>query len=312
MRKTKPVEEIDIINNEKMMQYIQAMNTITDGGNFDASDPILVKPFFVFPKDQDDVSSRLEMRAYENGENYMPTTDITQGMLAHAASWADAMNVLAPSGPNWKETRISNDIRTLTGRSVRMAINARLNYFINNALNILAREILYALMEDTEVAEKMKNDHGIPASIGNDLIHNLYDITATIEETFASDTKKQPVYDNLLLLSNKSTDGTLDQNMLKESQKIAVASVAATNLTANAANITYNTLYRYLTVSFGPEKLQQLAESLTGPFIGFRNTIKDCYLQIFDDIKGFNIDINPSNISLYVSGPCDKGDDYDE
>lgn len=312
MRKTKPVEEIDIINNEKMMQYIQAMNTITDGGNFDASDPILVKPFFAFPKDQDDVSSRLEMRAYENGENYMPTTDITQGMLAHAASWADAMNVLAPSGPNWKETRISNDIRTLTGRSVRMAINARLNYFINNALNILVREILYALMEDTEVAEKMKNDHGIPASIGNDLIHNLYDITATIGETFASDTKKQPVYDNLLLLSNKSTDGTLDQNMLKESQKIAVASVAATNLTANAANITYNTLYRYLTVSFGPEKLQQLAESLTGPFIGFRNTIKDCYLQIFDDIKGFNIDINPSNISLYVSGPCDKGDDYDE
>lgn len=312
MRKTKPVEEIDIINNEKMMQYIQAMHTITDGGNFDASDPILVKPFFVFPKDQDDVSSRLEMRAYENGENYMPTTDITQGMLAHAASWADAMNVLAPSGPNWKETRISNDIRTLTGRSVRMAINARLNYFINNALNILVREILYALMEDTEVAEKMKNDHGIPASIGNDLIHNLYDITATIGETFASDTKKQPVYDNLLLLSNKSTDGTLDQNMLKESQKIAVASVAATNLTANAANITYNTLYRYLTVSFGPEKLQQLAESLTGPFIGFRNTIKDCYLQIFDDIKGFNIDINPSNISLYVSGPCDKGDDYDE
>lgn len=312
MRKTKPVEEIDIINNEKMMQYIQAMNTITDGGNFDASDPILVKPFFVFPKDQDDVSSRLEMRAYENGENYMPTTDITQGMLAHAASWADAMNVLAPSGPNWKETRISNDIRTLTGRSVRMAINARLNYFINNALNILVREILYALMEDTEVAEKMKNDHGIPASIGNDLIHNLYDITATIGETFASETKKQPVYDNLLLLSNKSTDGTLDQNMLKESQKIAVASVAATNLTANAANITYNTLYRYLTVSFGPEKLQQLAESLTGPFIGFRNTIKDCYLQIFDDIKGFNIDINPSNISLYVSGPCDKGDDYDE
>ena len=192
-----------------------------------------------------------------------------------------------------------------------MAIHARLNYFINNALNILAREILYALMEDTEVAEKMKNDHGIPASIGNDLIHNLYDITATIGETFISDTK-QPVSDNLLLLSNKNTDGTLDQNMLKESQKIAVASVAATNLTANATNIVYNTLYRYLTVQFGPEKLQQLAESLTGPFIGFRNTIKDCYLQIFDDIKGFNIDINPSNLSLYVTGPCDKGDDYDE
>lgn len=312
MRKTKPVEETNLINNEKMMQYIHALNTITDGGDFDASNPILVKPFFVFPKDQDDVSTRLEMHGYESEENYMPTTDITQGMLAHAASWADAMNVLAPSGPNWKETRISNDIRTLTGRSVRMAINARLNYFINNALNILVREILYALMEDTEVAEKMKNDHGIPASIGNDLIHNLYDITATIGETFVSDTKKQPVYDNLLLLSNKSTDGTLDQNMLKESQKIAVASVAATNLTANATNIAYNTLYRYLTVSFGPEKLQQLAESLTGPFIGFRNTIKDCYLQIFDDIKGFNIDINPSNISLYVSGPCDKGDDYDE
>lgn len=312
MRKTKPVEETNLINNEKMMQYIHAVNTITDGGDFDATNPILVKPFFVFPKDQDDVSTRLEMHAYESEENYMPTTDITQGMLAHAASWADAMNVLAPSGPNWKETRISNDIRTLTGRSVRMAINARLNYFINNALNILVREILYVLMEDTEVAEKMKNDHGIPASIGNDLIHNLYDITATIGETFASDTKKQPVYDNLLLLSNKSTDGTLDQNMLKESQKIAVASVAATNLTANATNITYNTLYRYLTVSFGPEKLQQLAESLTGPFIGFRNTIKDCYLQLFDDIKGFNIDINPSNISLYVAGPCDKGDDYDE
>lgn len=299
-------------DDEKMLQYMQAVNTITDGGDFDATNPILVKPFFVFPKDPDDVSTRLEMRAYESEENYMPTTDITQGMLGHAASWADAMNVLAPSGPNWKETRISNDIRTLTGRSVRMAINARLNYFINNALNILVREILYALMEDTEVAEKMKNDHGIPASIGNDLIHNLYDITATIGETFASDTKKQPVYDNLLLLSNKSTDGTLDQNMLKESQKIAVASVAATNLTANATNITYNTLYRYLTVSFGPEKLQQLAESLTGPFIGFRNTIKDCYLQLFDDIKGFNIDINPSNISLYVAGLCDKGDDYDE
>ncbi len=311
MRKMRPVKKNNK-DDEKMLQYMQAVNTITDGGDFDATNPILVKPFFVFPKDPDDVSTRLEMRAYESEENYMPTTDITQGMLGHAASWADAMNVLAPSGPNWKETRISNDIRTLTGRSVRMAINARLNYFINNALNILVREILYALMEDTEVAEKMKNDHGIPASIGNDLIHNLYDITATIGETFASDTKKQPVYDNLLLLSNKSTDGTLDQNMLKESQKIAVASVAATNLTANATNITYNTLYRYLTVSFGPEKLQQLAESLTGPFIGFRNTIKDCYLQLFDDIKGFNIDINPSNISLYVAGLCDKGDDYDE
>lgn len=311
MKKMRPVEKN---NNDKetMLKYVQAMNTITDGGDFDASDPILVKPFFVFPKDQDDVSSRLEMRAYESEENYMPTTDITQGMLAHAALWADAMTVLAPNGPTWKDNIISNDIRTLTSRSVRMAINARLNYFINNALNILVREILYALMEDTEVAEKMKNDHGIPASIGNDLIHNLYDITATIGETFASDTKKQPVYDNLLLLSNKNTDGTLDQNMLKESQKIAVASVAATNLTANATNIVYNTLYRYLTVQFGPEKLQQLAESLTGPFIGFRNTIKDCYLQIFDDIKGFNIDINPSNLSLYITGPCDKCDDYDE
>lgn len=311
MRKMRPVEKN---NNDKetMLKYVQAMNTITDGGDFDASDPILVKPFFVFPKDQDDVSSRLEMRAYESEENYMPTTDITQGMLAHAASWADAMTVLAPNAPTWKDNRISNDIRTLTSRSVRMAINARLNYFINNALNILAREILYALMEDTEVAEKMKNDHGIPASIGNDLIHNLYYITATIGETFISDTKKQPVSDNLLLLSNKNTDGTLDQNMLKESQKIAVASVAATNLTANATNIVYNTLYRYLTVQFGPEKLQQLAESLTGPFIGFRNTIKDCYLQIFDDIKGFNIDINPSNLSLYITGPCDKCDDYDE
>lgn len=311
MRKMRPVEKN---NNDKetMLKYVQAMNTITDGGDFDASDPILVKPFFVFPKDQDDVSSRLEMRAYESEENYMPTTDITQGMLAHAALWADAMTVLAPNAQTWKDNRISNDIRTLTSRSVRMAINARLNYFINNALNILAREILYALMEDTEVAEKMKNDHGIPASIGNDLIHNLYDITATIGETFTSDTKKQPVSDNLLLLSNKNTDGTLDQNMLKESQKIAVASVAATNLTANATNIVYNTLYRYLTVQFGPEKLQQLAESLTGPFIGFRNTIKDCYLQIFDDIKGFNIDINPSNLSLYITGPCDKCDDYDE
>ena len=311
MRKTKPEEEIDIINNEKMMQYIQAMNTITDGGDFDASDPILVKPFFVFPKDQDDVSSRLEMRAYENGENYMPTTDITPGMLAHAASWAGAMTVLAPNGTTWKDNRLSNDIRTLTSRSVTMAINARLNYFINNALNILVREILYALMEDTEVAEKTKNDHGISASIGNDLIHNLYDITATIGETFISDIK-QPVSDNLLLLPNKNTDGTLDQNMLKESQKVAVASVAATNLTAAATNIVYNVLYRYLTVPFGPEKLQQLAESLTGPFIGFRNTIKDCYLQIFDDIKGFNIDINPSNLYLYITGPRDKGDDYDE
>lgn len=311
MRKMRPVEKN---NNDKetMLKYVQAMNTITDGGDFDASDPILVKPFFVFPKDQDDVSSRLEMRAYESEENYMPTTDITQGMLAHAASWVDAMTVLAPNAKTWKDKRISNDIRTLTSRSVRMAINARLNYFINNALNILVREILYALMEDTEVAEKMKNDNGIPASIGNDLIHNLYDITATIGETFTSDTKKQPVSDNLLLLSNKNTDGTLDQNMLKESQKIAVASVAATNLTANATNIVYNTLYRYLTVQFGPEKLQQLAESLTGPFIGFRNTIKDCYLQIFDDIKGFNIDINPSNLSLYITGPCDKCDDYDE
>lgn len=311
MRKMRPVEKN---NNDKetMLKYVQAMNTITDGGDFDASDPILVKPFFVFPKDQDDVSSRLEMRAYESEENYMSTTDITQGMLAHAASWADAMTVLAPNAQTWKDNRISNDIRTLTSRSVRMAINARLNYFINNALNILVREILYVLMEDTEVAEKMKNDHGIPASIGNDLIHNLYDITATIGETFTSDTKKQPVNDNLLLLSNKNTDGTLDQNMLKESQKIAVASVAATNLTANATNIVYNTLYRYLTVQFGPEKLQQLAESLTGPFIGFRNTIKDCYLQIFDDIKGFNIDINPSNLSLYITGPCDKCDDYDE
>lgn len=310
MRKMRPVEKN---NNDKetMLKYVQAMNTITDGGDFDASDPILVKPFFVFPKDQDDVSSRLEMRAYESEENYMPTTDITQGMLAHAALWADAMTVLAPNTTTWKDKRISNDIRTLTSRSVRMAINARLNYFINNALNILVREILYALMEDTEVAEKMKNDHGIPASIGNDLIHNLYDITATIGETFTSDTKKQPVSDNLLLLSNKNTDGTLDQNMLKESQKIAVASVAATNLTANATNIVYNTLYRYLTVQFGPEKLQQLAESLTGPFIGFRNTIKDCYLQIFDDIKGFNIDIDPSNLSLYITGPC-KCDDYDE
>lgn len=311
MRKMRPVEKN---NNDKetMLKYVQAMNTITDGGDFDASDPILVKPFFVFPKDQDDVSSRLEMRAYESEENYMPTTDITQGMLAHAALWADAMTVLAPNAQTWKDKRISNDIRTLTSRSVRMAINARLNYFINNALNILVREILYALMEDTEVAEKMKNDHGIPASIGNDMIHNLYNITSTIGETFTSDTKKQPVSDNLLLLSNKNTDGTLDQNMLKESQKIAVASVAATNLTANATNIVYNTLYRYLTVQFGPEKLQQLAESLTGPFIGFRNTIKDCYLQIFDDIKGFNIDINPSNLSLYITGPCDKGDDYDE
>ena len=310
MRKMRPVEKN---NNDKetMLKYVQAMNTIADGGDFDASDPILVKPFFVFPKDQDDVSSRLEMRAYESEENYMPICDITQGMLAHAASWADAMTVLAPNAQTWKDNRISNDIRTLTSRSVRMAIHARLNYFINNALNILAREILYALMEDTEVAEKMKNDHGISASIGNDLIHNLYDITATIGETFISDTK-QPVSDNLLLLSNKNTDGTLDQNMLKESQKIAVASVAATNLTANATNIVYNTLYRYLTVQFGPEKLQQLAESLTGPFIGFRNTIKDCYLQIFDDIKGFNIDINPSNLSLYITGPCDKCDDYDE
>lgn len=312
MRKTKPVEETNIINNEKMMQYIHAMNTITDGGDFDASNPILVKPFFVFPKDQDDVSTRLEMRAYESEENYMPTTDITQGMLAHAALWADAMNVLAPSGPNWKETGISNDIRTLTGRSVRTAIHARLNYFINNALNILAREILYTVSVDEDVAERFKKSHYLMTNIADELIANFYNITTTVDDTFTEGSNKQPVYDNLLLLSNKSTDGTLDQNMLKESQKVAVASVAATNLTAVATNIVYNVLYRYLTIPFGPEKLQQLAESLTGPFIGFRNTIKDCYLQLFDDIKGFNIDINPSNISLYVAGPCDKGDDYDE
>ena len=312
MRKTKPVEETNIINNEKMMQYIHAINTITDGGDFDASNPILVKPFFVFPKDQDDVSTRLEMRAYESEENYMPTTDITQGMLAHAALWADAMNVLAPSGPNWNETRISNDIRTLTGRSVRAAIHARLNYFINNALNILAREILYTVSVDEEVAERFKKSHYLMTNIADELITNFYDITTTVDDTFTVGSNKQPVYDNLLLLSNKSTDGTLDQNMLKESQKAAVASVAATNLTAVATNIVYNVLYRYLTIPFGPEKLQQLAESLTGPFIGFRNTIKDCYLQLFNDIKGFNIDINPANISLYVAGPCDKGDDYDE
>ena len=311
MKKMIPVEKN---NNDKetMLKYIQAMNTITDGGDFDVNDPILVKPFFVFPKDQDDVSSRLEIRAYENGANYMPTTDITQGMLAHAASWAGAMTVLAPSGPNWKETRISNDIRTLTARSVRMAINARLNYFINNALNILVREILYTISVDKEVAEIFEERHYIMTNIADELVANFYGMTAFIGDTFPTDTNKQPVYDNLLLLPNKNTDGTLDQNMLKESQKVAVASVAATNLTAAATNIVYNILYRYLTIPFGPEKLQQLAESLTGPFVGFRNTIKDCYLQIFDDIKGFDIDINPSNISLYVTGPCDKGGDYDE
>lgn len=310
MIEMRPVEKN---NNDKetMIKYIQAMNTITDGGEFDPSNPILVKPFFVFPKDQNDVSTRLEMRAYESEENYMPTTDITQGMLAHAALWADAMNVLAPSGPNWKETRISNDIRTLTGRSVRTAIHARLNYFINNALNILAREILYTVSVDEEVAERFKKSHYLMTNIADELVANFYDMTTSIGDNFPTSTK-QPVYDNLLFLPNKNTDGTLDQNMLKESQKVAVASVAATNLTAAATNIVYNILYRYLTIPFGPEKLQQLAESLTGPFIGFRNTIKDCYLQIFDDIKGFNIDINPSNISLYVSEPCDKGDDYDE
>lgn len=312
MRKTKPVEETNIINNEKMMQYIHAMNTITDGGDFDASNPILVKPFFVFPKDQDDVSTRLEMRAYESEENYMPTTDITQGMLAHAASWAGAMTVLAPNGPTWKDNRLSNDIRTLTSRSIRMAINARLNYFINNALNILVREILYTISIDKEVAKIFEERHYVMTNIADELVANFYDMTTSIGDTFPTDTNKQPVYDNLLFLPNKNTDGTLDQNMLKESQKVAVASVAATNLTAAATNIAYNVLYRYLTIPFGPEKLQQLAESLTGPFIGFRNTIKDCYLQLFDDIKGFNIDINPSNISLYVAGPCDKGDDYDE
>lgn len=310
MREMRPVEKN---NNDKetMIKYIQAMNTITDGGEFDASDPILVKPFFVFPKDQDDVSSRLEIRAYESNENYMPTTDITQGMLAHAASWAGAMTVLAPNAPTWKDHRISNDIRTLTGRSIRMAINARLNYFINNALNILVREILYTISIDKEVAEIFEKSHYVMTNIADELVANFYDMTTSIGDNFPTSTK-QPVYDNLLFLPNKNTDGTLDQNMLKESQKVAVASVAATNLTAAATNIVYNILYRYLTIPFGPEKLQQLAESLTGPFIGFRNTIKDCYLQIFDDIKGFNIDINPSNISLYVSGPCDKGDDYDE
>lgn len=312
MRKVKPVEETNIVNNEKMLQYMRAMNTITDGGDFDASNPILVKPFFVFPKEQDDVSTRLEMRAYESEENYMPTTDITQGMLAHAASWADAMNVLAPNGSTWKESRISNDIRTLTSRSVRTAIHARLNYFINNALNILAREVLYTVSVDKEVAERFEKSHYLMTNIADELIANFYDITTTVDDTFAVGSNKQPVYDTLLLLPNKNTDGTLEQNMLKESQKVAVASVAATNLTAVATNIVYNVLYRYLTIPFGPEKLQQLAESLTGPFIGFRNTIKDCYLQIFDDIKGFNIDIDPSNLSLYVTGPCDKCDNYDE
>lgn len=312
MRKMRPVEKNNN-DEEKMLQYMQAMNTITDGGDFDASNPILAKPFFVFPKDQEDVSTRLEMRAYESEENYMPTTDITQGMLAHAASWADAMNVLAPQGSTWKEQRISNDIRTLTSKSARMAIHARLNYFINNALNILAREILYTISVDKEVAERFKKSHYLMTNIADELVANFYDITTTFGDTFVSDTtKKQPVYDTLLLLPNKNTDGTLDQNMLKESQKVAVASVAATNLTAVATNIVYNVLYRYLTIPFGPEKLQQLAESLTGPFIGFRNTIKDCYLQIFDDITGFNIDIDPSNLSLYITGPCDKCEDYDE
>ena len=311
MRKMRPVEKNNN-DDEKMLQYMQAMNTITDGGDFDASNPILVKPFFVFPKDQNDVSTRLEMRAYESEENYMPTTDITQGMLAHAAQWADAMNVLAPSAPNWKEQRISNDIRTLTSKSVRMAIHTRLNYFINNALNILAREILYTISVDEEVAERFKKSHYLMTNIADELITNFYDITTTIVDTFTVGADKQPVYDNLLLLSNKNTDGTLEQNVLKESQKVAVASVAATNLTALATNIVYNVLYRYLTIPFGPEKLQQLAESLTGPFIGFRNTIKDCYLQLFDDITGFNIDIDPSNLSLYTKGLCDKCDDYDE
>lgn len=311
MRKMRPVEKN---NNDKetMLKYVQAMNTITDGGDFDASDPILVKPFFVFPKDQDDVSSRLEMRAYESEENYMPTTDITQGMLAHAALWADAMTVLAPNASTWKDNRISNDIRTLTSRSVRMAIHARLNYFINNALNILSREILYTIAVDKEVVKIFKESNYIMTNIADELVANFYDITTSMGDAFTIGTDKQPVSDTLLLLPNKNTDGTLDQNMLKESQKVAVASVAATNLTATAANIVYNILYRHLTIPFGPEKLQQLAESLTGPFIGFRNTIKDCYLQIFDDIKGFNIDINPSNLSLYVTGLCDKGDDYDE
>lgn len=311
MRKMRPVEKN---NNDKetMLKYVQAMNTITDGGDFDASDPILVKPFFVFPKDQDDVSSRLEMRAYESDGNHMPTTDITQGMLQHAASWAGAMNVLAPQCSKWKELSISNDIRTLTSRSVRMAIYARLNYFINNALNILSREILYTIAVDKEVAKIFKESNYIMTNIADELVANFYDITTSMGDTSIIGTNKQPVYDTLLLLPNKNTDGTLDQNMLKESQKVAVASVAATNLTAAAANIVYNILYRHLTIPFGPEKLQQLAESLTGPFIGFRNTIKDCYLQIFDDIKGFNIDINPSNLSLYVTESCDRGDDYDE
>lgn len=311
MKKMRPVEENNN-DNEKMLKYIQAMNTISDGGDFDANNPILVKPFFTSPKDQNDVSTRLEMRAYESDGNCMPTTDITQGMLQHAASWAEAMNVLAPQCSKWKELSISNDIRTLTSRSVRMAIYARLNYFINNALNILSREILYTIAVDKEVAEIFKKSDYIMTNIADELVANFYDITTSMGDAFTIGTDKQPVYDTLLLLPNKNTDGTLDQNMLKESQKVAVASVAATNLTAVAANIVYNTLYRHLTIPFGPEKLQQLAESLTGPFIGFRNTIKDCYLQIFDDIKGFNIDINPSNVSLNVIGLRDKGDDYDE
>lgn len=311
MGKMRPVKENNN-DNEKMLKYIQAMNTISDGGDFDANNPILVKPFFTSPKDQNDVSTRLEMRAYESDGNCMPTTDITQGMLQHAASWAEAMNVLAPNSTTWKDNRISNDIRTLTSRSVRMAINTRLNYFINNALNILAREILYTIAVDKEVAKIFKESNYIMTNIADELVANFYDITTSMGDAFTIGTDKQPVSDTLLLLPNKNTDGTLDQNMLKESQKVAVASVAATNLTATAANIVYNILYRHLTIPFGPEKLQQLAESLTGPFIGFRNTIKDCYLQIFDDIKGFNIDINPSNLNLYVTGLCDKGDDYDE
>lgn len=277
----------------------EALITMDGFGKFDAT--MMAKPIFFIPKDPNNMGSRMENECYSNFDEYADE-EITQMMMVRSAGWPDAIKSLTHMATNNPmDNNVYNCIRRTTANTIEAVTEARLNYFINNALNILITEILTILNDNKVISDIIENRKDIAPSIGDGIINGLYDITKNLNiykneyGTKFGPIISDPVILHLIMQCKKDSNHNNEavDNIL--AQVFASADITAMNLTAFASNHVYNVLYRNLSIFVGPDFLQELASDLTPAFIGFRNTIHTAYNELYAEIAGCDHNIDPKN-----------------
>lgn len=282
-------------------------------GESDTFDPFNMDKveFNPTPDNTTDVSTRMQFTSHSEDDEWYPQ-DITQMAMMKMASWPDAVRDIVSIGDS-KRYDYTNSIYSMqVSTAIHTTICARLNYLINNSLNILVGDIVTELRGFNIFAEVVAKNPALLTELGGVLCQELFALTSDTVSNYVSASDPVIKTQSTLFLNNADAKGDKDLDMKYKAMTYTMADVGALKLTAEASNIVYNVLFRYLSIAVDTDCMQYLAQELTQAFIRFRNTVRDIYQEIYIEIAACDINIDPNNVNMIPRGSGYNGYDDEE